>query len=72
MTTSTLDIFARLDAETAAIDADLLAAAQECEAATDVYGVTDACDVQNLADKHCVSCWFVAARARALGIPVWS
>jgi len=54
----------------AAIDADLLAAAQECEAATDVYGVTDACDVQSLADKHGVRPSFVVARARALGVPV--
>jgi len=53
-----------------AIDGDLLAAAQECEAATDVYGVTDACDVQGLADKHGVRPSFVAARAAALGIPV--
>lgn len=53
-----------------AVEADLITAAMECKAATDVYGVTDACDVQNFADKHGVCPTVIAETARSLGIPV--
>lgn len=53
-----------------AVEADLITAAMECKAATDVYGVTDPCDVQGIADKHGVCPTVIAETARSLGIPV--